>query len=260
MKLLAALDNSTAALPVVGTACAIAEMLDAKVEALHVVEDGADDLARAAANASLIPYWRTGGEPSHELLAAADDPDVLALTLATRDLDHSDVFVGNVTRRLITEAPRPIVVVPPGEDAPAHIDRVLVALDRDLATTEALGSLLSAIAAAQVEIVVVHVCSTEEIPPFADQIQHETNAWADEFLSRYCPLTQDRIRLELRYGDVPGEVAAVAARVAADLVVLAWSQSLDSGRAAVVRTVLARDRVPVLLVPTGLAPPDSTPL
>ena len=43
-KLLAAVDNSTAALPVVGTACAVADLFGAKVEALHVVVDG-DDLA-----------------------------------------------------------------------------------------------------------------------------------------------------------------------------------------------------------------------
>src|SRR5215475_11022752 len=103
MKLLAAVDNSTAALPVVGTACAIADVLGAKVEAMHVVEEDDDVVARAAANASLVPYWRTGGEPSREVLAAADDPDVLAVALATRDVDHSDVVVGTVARRLITE-------------------------------------------------------------------------------------------------------------------------------------------------------------
>ncbi|HZP31471.1 MAG TPA: universal stress protein, partial [Acidimicrobiia bacterium] len=129
-KLLAAVDNSTAALPVVGTACAVADVFGAKVEALHVVEDG-DDMARAAADTALVPYWRIGGEPSHELLAAADDPDVLALALASRDLDGPGGPVGTVTRRLITEAPRPVVVVPPGQEAPARIDRVLVAIDRD---------------------------------------------------------------------------------------------------------------------------------
>jgi nucleotide-binding universal stress UspA family protein len=256
MKLMAAVDNSTAALPVVGTACALGDVLDAKVEVMHVVEEEDDDLARAAANASLVPYWRTGGDPSREVLAAADDPDVLALALGTRDVDHLDVVVGKVARRHITESPRPVVVVPPGGDAPARVDRVLIAIDRDLATTETLAPVLAALASTEVEIVVVHVCSTEEIPPFSDQIQHETAAWADEFLTRYCPLPTERIHLELRCGDVPGEIAAVAARVAADLVVLAWSQSFDDDHAAIVRELLAREGGPVLLVPTGLAPPE----
>src|SRR5689334_22576651 len=146
MKLLAAVDNSTAALPVVGTACAIADVFGTKVEAMHVVEDGDDDLARAAANASMIPYWRTGGDPGREVLHAADDPDVFAITLASRDLDHTGVCVGDVARRLITEAPRPVVVVPPSVDAPAHIDRVLVAIDCDLVTTETLRPVLSGLA------------------------------------------------------------------------------------------------------------------
>ena len=47
-------------------------------------------------------------------------------------------------------------------------------------------------------------------------------------------------------------MSAVAARLAADLVVLAWSQSLDADHAAVVRMVLAQDRIPVLLVPISL--------
>jgi nucleotide-binding universal stress UspA family protein len=251
-KLLAAVDNSTAALPVVGTACAVADVFGAKVEALHVV-DGGDDVARAAADAALIPYWRIGGEPGSELLAAADDPDVIALTVGSRDLDHLDALVGGVTRRLITEAPRPVVVVPPGQDAPSRIERILVALDRDLVTTAALHPVLVAIAETAVDIVVVHVCSIDELPPFADQVQHETSAWADEFLARYSTLARERIRLELRYGDAPGEVSAVAARVAADLVVLAWAQSLDGDHAAVVRTVLAQDRIPVLLVPISFA-------
>jgi nucleotide-binding universal stress UspA family protein len=251
MKLLAAVDNSTAALPVVGTACAIADVFGAKVEAMHVVE-GDDDIARAAANAALVPYWRTGGDPGREVLHAADDPDVFAIALGSRDLDHGDVFVGDVARRLITEAPRPVVVVPPSVDAPARIDRVLVAIDCDLVTTETLRPVLVGVAATGVEIVVVHVSSPDELPRFADQIQHETDAWSGEFLSRYCPLPQARIRLELRYGDGPGEISAVAAHVAADLVVLAWSQSLDGGRAGVVRKLIGENRVPVLLVPTSL--------
>jgi nucleotide-binding universal stress UspA family protein len=251
-KLLAAVDNSTAALPVVGTACAVADLFGAKVEALHVTVDGAD-LARAAANAALIPYWRTGGDPTAQLLAAADDPDVLLVAAAFRNVDSADAEpLGSVTRELMTQLPRPIVVVPPGEDAPARIDRVLVALDRDAAATAALEPVLALVAGAEVEIVIVHVCAPDDVPPFADQLQHETNAWVDEFLSGYCPMARDRIRVELRYGEPAGEISAVAARLAADLVVLAWSQSLDAGHAPVVRRLVAQDRIPILLVPIGL--------
>ena len=98
----------------------------------------------------------------------------------------------------------------------------------------------------------MHVCSLDDVPPFCDQPQHETNAWVDEFLSGYCPIARDRVRLELRYGEPAGEIAAVAARVAADLVVLAWSQTLDADHAPVVQRLIAQDRIPILLVPIGL--------
>ena len=95
-KLLAAVDNSTAALPVVGTACAVAELFGVKVEVLHVTEDGdvvarsEDDIARAAADAALVPYWRGHGEPAEQLLAAAEDADVAAIAIAARSLDRAD--------------------------------------------------------------------------------------------------------------------------------------------------------------------------
>ena len=57
--------------------------------------------------------------------------------------------------------------------------------------------------------------------------------------------------LELRYGEPAGEMAAIATRVAADLVVLAWRQTLDADHAAVVQRLMRQDRIPVLLVPIG---------
>ena len=57
------------------------------------------------------------------------------------------------------------------------------------------------------------------------------------------------MRLETRVG-VPAElVHTIATETGADLIALAWSQTMTAGRATVVRAVLERSDVPVLLVP-----------
>lgn len=250
-KLLAAVDNSTAALAVVGTACAVADLFGAKVEVLHVVENG-DDVARAAADAALVPYGTAAGDPIAELLAAAEDPDVLGIAVAARRLDRvGGPALGGTTRAMLTRLRKPVVVVPPGDDAPARIDRVLVPLDGEPATTDALRGTLQPLAASDVEIIVLHVCAPESIPRFADQVQHETESWAREFLLRYWPVPSRRVRLELRVGEPDGEVAGTVNRLAADLIVLGWGRSLAAGRAQVARRLLEQDRVPILLVAGG---------
>jgi nucleotide-binding universal stress UspA family protein len=250
-KLLAAVDNSTAALPVVGAAGAIADLLGAKVEVLHVVEDG-DDLARAAADSALVPFWRLDGDPVEQLLAAADDADVMGIVVAARNIDgpHAPT-VGTTCRGLITQLGKPVVVVPPDMDGPARIDRVLVPLDESRATSEAVGRAVGSLADSDVELVILHVSSPDDVPRFSEQPQHETDTWSDEFLMRYSPADSSRVSLELRFGDPAAEVSATATRVAADLVVLAWRQTFDEGHAAVVERLLRQDRIPVLLVPIG---------
>jgi nucleotide-binding universal stress UspA family protein len=255
-KLLAAVDNSTAALPVVGTARAVADLLGAKVEVLHVVEDG-DDLARASADAALVPYWRLDGDPAAQLLAAAGDADVIAIAVAARSVDGPDVpIIGATTRSLITELGKPVVVVPPDMDAPARIDRVLVPLDESLATADALGYAVRALAESDVELLILHVSSLDSVPRFSDQPQHETDNWCEEFLARYSPAASSRVELVLRFGEPAEQVSDAATHLAADLVVLAWRRTLDVGHAPVVRRLLSQDRIPVLLVPVGA---DSQP-
>lgn len=270
-KLLAAVDNSTAALPVVGTACAVAELFGAKVEVLHVGEGGdagarsGDDIARAAADAALVPYWRADGEPAERLLAAAADPDVFAIAVAARSLDRADApadapssaprgvwAVGGTTRALITGLMKPVVVVPPESDAPARIDRIVLPLDESRTTTDALTSTARALAASDAELVVLHVCAPDAAPRFSEQPQHETQSWSREFLSRYWPAPARRARLELRMGEPADAVLDTMTRLAADLVVVAWGRSLDAGRAEIVRRVLGHEHVPVLLLAVAI--------
>jgi nucleotide-binding universal stress UspA family protein len=100
-----------------------------------------------------------------------------------------------------------------------------------------------------VEVVVLHVHDADSLPAFSDQPQHETRAWKEEFVARYCPWGIGKITLELRVGRREEEILAVAAETQSQLIALGWSQELAAGRAPVVRQVLERGRVPLMLVP-----------
>lgn len=100
---------------------------------------------------------------------------------------------------------------------------------------------------AAVELVVVHVDDEASIPCFSDQVAHETDSFAREFLFRYCdeaPLA----RLETRVGVPADEILAAAGDVHPAMLAMGWPRSHEPGRGDVVRRVLDRSPVPVLLV------------
>jgi nucleotide-binding universal stress UspA family protein len=99
------------------------------------------------------------------------------------------------------------------------------------------------------EIVVLHVRDAASLPMFEDQPQHETDAWAQEFLARYVSVPAAAVRLELRVGMPHEQIPAAAAELEADLVALGWLQDSSPGHAKVVRAALERCPTPVLLVP-----------
>jgi Universal stress protein family len=100
---------------------------------------------------------------------------------------------------------------------------------------------------------VLHVHSPATVPAFADHDPHAARAWEREFLSRYVATPHDRVTLVRRLGVPADDVVAVAGEVAADLIVLAWSQELSPGRARVVSETLADSSIPVLLLPVRLS-------
>ena len=88
---------------------------------------------------------------------------------------------------------------------------------------------------------------------FSDQPQYEVPAWSAEFLRRHALPISATAPLRQRVGNAGDEVLSVAIEEGVDLIVLGWRQDLSSGRAAVVRSTLARGTVPVLLVPAARA-------
>ena len=245
---LAAIDNSAAARPVLSTAQAVARLTDADALAIHVREDGMAT-ARAAAEAARIELGVAEPPVGEALAAAAARPEVIAMVVGARATPGGRTPAGHTAVEIITAAEKPLVVVPPVPRAPELIQRILVALDGTSASATALRRTMELAHRGELDVVVLHVHEEATLPAFEEQGHHEHEAWTHEFIERWCPGAAELTRLDVRVGP-PGPRLLQAIRdVRADLVALAWSQSLAPGRAAVVREALSSSPVPVLLIP-----------
>jgi nucleotide-binding universal stress UspA family protein len=254
-KVIAAIDLSVAARPVLATARALAVLLGAEVEALYVGGD-ADRMPTSEAEAVGLDLRTEPGPVVERLIEVGTEDDVVALVLGARGTPLVRRPLGSTAIAVATSLPKPVVVVPPDARDPKKLRRVLVPLEESVSASVAPRVVLELAAATELEVVVLHVFDEESIPPFTDQPQHEGPAWAAEFLARYCPSGLGKVRLEVRVGRTEDLVPLVAEEVEADMVVLGWAQELALGRAPVVRSALGRGRVPILLVPVRLAAPS----
>jgi nucleotide-binding universal stress UspA family protein len=244
----AALDNSAAAEPVVATAIRLAELYSAETRALHVREDGSE-AAMAAARTADLELKSVSGPTVERLIAAASEPAVRAIVVGARGLPGGRRPAGRTALALITSVGKPVVVVPPDVSRPERIESVLVPLDGSRASAAALAGTISLARESGLEVVVLHVSEEERLPRFADHLQHEARVWAEEFIARNCPLPPEEVRLELRVGNPDELLVQVALETEADLIAMGWSQDLDAGHAAVVREALTRSPVPTFLLP-----------
>lgn len=248
-KVLAAIDNSVAARPVLSAAIAVAELLGVEVEAVHASEDGYRT-AVAAAEAAGVPFRVTETPGLLGLIEAAEGSEVTQVVLGARATRDGPRPAGHVALMLARSVRKPLVVVPPDVPLPVRLHRILVPLDGTRATADTLAATVRLACRSKLDVVALHVHEPAALPLFSDQPQHEFEDWAREFLCRYCP-HPELVRLETRVGVVGEHVLDVARGVGADMIALGWSQQLDAGRAAVVREVLAGSSTPVLLVPIG---------
>lgn len=248
---LAALDNSLAGTPVLAAARALASLLEARVEAVHVRTNG-DRTARNTAQAAGIPLSTVSGPVVERLVQAGQVEDVVALAIGARGTPSGRRPLGGTAAAVATALLKPVIVVPPDAPAREEFRRVLVPLEASLSASLAPRTILELAREATVEAVALHVYDEDSLPPFTDQPQHEQAAWAQEFLARYCPAGLGSVRLETRVGRSDELVPLVADECGCDLVALGWSQELAAGRAPVVRGTLERSRLPVLLVPVRL--------
>ena len=247
-RVLAAIDCSAAARPVLSAASALATLLGADVDALHVRERGWET-AQAAADAANVHLRLLSGRALERIGQEAARADVVAVVLGARATPGGARPAGHVATHLATSSRKPIVVVPPECPVPVRLRRILVPLEAVMATASAVDSVIVAAAAGGAEIVVVHVMTEQTLPPFTDQPQHEIEAWTDEFRRRYCD--HPEVRLEVRIGVPRERILALAEELRADALILAWGQRLAAERAALVRSVVEHSRIPVILVPVA---------
>jgi nucleotide-binding universal stress UspA family protein len=242
---LAAVDNSAAVGPVLATARALSTLLGAEVVAVHVVEG--DNQPPSVAGLPGVKFHAVEGDPLSRLTELAAGDDVAAVVVGARRRLRS-AHVGHLARALADTVDKPIVVVPP-EAAPAErIGTVLLAMEGTPAKARGVKRAVElSCLAADVELIVVHVDDEESIPSFSDQVAHEAQAYAEEFLARYLH-NAPRARLELRVGVASDEILDLTTSTGADLVAIGWPRTPGEEGGAVAREVLDRSHVPVLLI------------
>jgi len=109
------------------------------------------------------------------------------------------------------------------------------------------------------EIVMLHVVTGDlpvetgslPAPRIMDQEHYEWTAWQDEFTMRFstCP-EGGRHRVAVRVGEPASLIAEEAEKNGAELIVLSWNGSFESGHGAVIRELLVTAPCPLLLVPS----------
>jgi nucleotide-binding universal stress UspA family protein len=255
----AAVDSTAAAQPVLDTALGIGRLTAASVEAVHVTgHDGVETPSELASRRD-IPLRFLSGPVVPGLLSAVAAREVIAAVLGARATPFGRRPVGSTALAVIRAADKPIVVVPPdvagARAQPFH--RLLVPLEGNDASSRAVLDGLVPLLADDVELIVLHVFTPDTVPRFLDRPSRDVSTLSREFVARHCP---PAARAELRTGSVSGEVDVLCREVAADLIVLSWSQTGDPGRATVIRNVLGRATIPVLLLPTDTGDSVGEPL
>jgi nucleotide-binding universal stress UspA family protein len=249
MIVLAAIQADACAQPILNTATALADLFDANLAALHVRENDSSS-PRELAAALGAPLREVSGPPTEQIIAAAADPEVAALTLGARGVHGGPQPAGHTALKVITRVHKPVAVVPPHAHPRPRLTRILVPLEGTRDSSEALQDTIRLAHRRQLEILVLHVYSPATLPAFANHEPHATAAWDSEFLSRHIPTPHDRVSLQRQLGHPADDTIAVAHEHSADLIVLAWSQNLEPGHARVVSQTLADSDIPVLLIPT----------
>jgi nucleotide-binding universal stress UspA family protein len=250
-KVLAALDNSLGGRPLLAAASALATLLDARVEAVHV-QTGGDRTARNTAGAAGIQLQTTTGPVVGRLVEAGGADDVVALAIGARGTPSGRRPLGGTASAVASALPKPVMIVPPDADPPKAIRRVLVPIEGLVSSSLAPRWLFDPAREAGIDVLALHIHDEESIPAFSDQPQHEQAAWSAEFVRRYCPWGIEEVRLETRVGRIGELIPLVAAESSCDLIALGWSQELAANRTPILAETLARANTPVLLVPVQL--------
>jgi nucleotide-binding universal stress UspA family protein len=258
-NIIAALDNSLAAKPVLTTAVALAELFGAEVTPVHVTTDGAR-VARSISESAGLTLQTLRGPIVEQLLDQARPDEVAALVLGTHGTPGDRRPLGSTAVAIATSLQKPVVVVPPDARTSGALHRALIPIESGLSASLTPRAIVELAQGTELEVVVLHVHQPAALPAFTDQPQHEHSAWAREFVRRYCPWGIGAVRLEVRIGSPDELVPLVAEQERVDIIALGWAQELAEGRAPIVRAALARGKLPVMLVPVSVPAADVAPI
>jgi nucleotide-binding universal stress UspA family protein len=242
---LAALDNSLAVNPVLVMARALARLLGARVEAIHVLGEGGE-AAEGAARAAGVPLRLSSGPVVERLVAAGQASDVTAMAIGARGTIGSGNALGSTALAVVTSLRVPVVVVPPAAEVAPRLQRVLVPLEGTTSSSLAPRSIVELASGAEVDVIALHV----------NDVAEDDEGWTREFLARYCPWGIGGVRLERREGRREEVIPSVAEELQSDLIVFGWEQQLSEGRAPVVGAALERSTIPVMLIPVTVGGGD----
>jgi nucleotide-binding universal stress UspA family protein len=244
---LACIDDSPAAGPVLRAARAIAPLFGAEVEGAHVDEQD-DATASAAARFQDVSLQTLRGDVVESLESVARHEHVAAVTIGARDHTRGQHPAGHVAWELANRIDAPVLVVPPESEVPDRVTRVLIAMKGTPASAKSLKRAVELAAGAEIELVVLHVDDENSIPSFSDQVQYDAEEYTREFLARYVPGAPDA-RLELRIGAPAEEILCAAESIRPQVIAVGFRQGHDAGEDDVVPEILQRSHLPVLLVP-----------
>ena len=249
----ACLDATASARPVLEAALRLDELLGTGVRALHVRAPGRPDttLADLAARRE-VPLRVVDGPVADVLVRELGEPSVKVAVMGARSTAGGRRPVGSITRHVIQACPGPVLVVPPEAFNPRPLKSALVPVEGTHQTSWPLEGWLPRLSG-RVDLVGLHVLTPERTPAMLDRPVRDMLMIAGAFHERHLPGAD---RLEMRSGHVASQVIGCSQEQGVDLIILSWMQSGAAGRSQTVLEVLSRSPIPVLLLPAR--PPPAT--
>jgi nucleotide-binding universal stress UspA family protein len=259
MTLLIAVADAVADKELVDSARALAAAARWDVLAVHVREPGVPE--PSSADLEDVDVTAIDGDPIEALtrLVGGTAVDAFAFGMRCGCGLEGPSGMGHVAEALLNGHVAPVLLVRPGMSPVRDLKRLYVPLEGSPSTSAAMRAADDALCARGREIVMLHVVTGDTptetgslpAPRIMDQEHYEWTAWQNEFTMRFsqCP-RGGRHRVSVRVGDPAALIAAEAAAGGAELIVLSWNGSFESGHGAVIKELLDTAPCPILLVPS----------
>jgi len=158
------------------------------------------------------------------LSRAGEADDVVAVVIGAGSTPGEARPLGATALAVATGLRKPLVVVPPDGPRDAAIRRVLVPIEGARSMSLTPRAIIELADVVDLDILALHVIEREALPAVTDQPQHEWQAWAQEFIRRYCDWHSGTLRLVTRVGRPEELVPRAVEELNADLVAMGWSQ------------------------------------